>query len=165
MKKFICTAVILLISFSLNCPHGEENNITMLPFSEPPIPCKTNGDCLKGSLNNCIMGVCVAKKCFYAYLTDGTLCDDQNPCTINEECFEGLCTRGLYIECPPPKQCYKTGHCDPLTGKCIYTKKLNGAPCNDNKKETLIDHCQNGRCIGLVDKKVNALYKKILSTK
>jgi hypothetical protein len=83
-------------------------------------------------------GICVATPavhCAYTEMTDGTQCDDANPCTAGDECAQGRC-QGAPKQCttPPADQCVgseshthqKTGTC--VAGLCEYAEVT--VPCS-----------------------------------
>ncbi len=59
---------------------------------------------------------------------DGTACDDQNPCTVDDQCGSGLCIGGANMVCDAQGAC-RPGSCDPTTG-CVYDDAADGSPCS-----------------------------------
>ena len=98
-------------------------------------PCITDGHC------NPITG-----RCEYKY-NEGASCDDGNPCTVNDYCYHGVCRGGGLKPCPDEYPCKTGGHCDPDTGKCVYTYN-DGVVCDDHNACTQNDHCFGGQCVG-----------------
>ncbi|MGB0592422.1 MAG: hypothetical protein ACPGU1_22280, partial [Myxococcota bacterium] len=60
-------------------------------------------------------------------LKDGDLCDDQNACTADDQCFEGICTGSTSVTCDDAGPC-RAAVCDPVTG-CSYSDSDDGEPC------------------------------------
>ncbi|MFO0745516.1 MAG: HYR domain-containing protein [Myxococcota bacterium] len=74
-------------------------------------------------------------------------CDDQNPCTSDDLCDQGIC-KGRAVACLTPPSCYGNGQCDPATGACGYTPLGATAACSDGSACTIGDHCDgDGTCI------------------
>ncbi len=115
-----------------------------------------NGTCVAGNPLVCPPpdqchnpGTCVPQFgiCSYPNKSNGTACNDGNPCTSNDKCQLGNCA-GTQITCTPQDQCHTAGTCDPQTGLCSNPPKTNGATCNDGNACTQGDTCQNGTCTG-----------------
>ncbi|HRI67309.1 MAG TPA: kelch repeat-containing protein [Polyangium sp.] len=145
---------------------GNNNYVFVLRKSNGD-PCSTAMECLSGY---CVDGVCCATACngpcdacsiaagasqngLCEPLTDepldGPTCDDDNLCTNNDRCQDGVCRGELKI-CPGGT-CYDE-QCDPLNGMCTKFPQADGTTCNDDNACTLNDVCQGGACNG--DRKV-----------
>ncbi len=98
--------------------------------------------------NGCfgVQGTCSNGACIYT-ATNGAICDDGNPCTVNDTCASGVCN-GTPKSCsaPPPPACvgsitlarYESlGTCD-SQGVCQYGKTLT----------VCVHGCENGACKG-----------------
>jgi MYXO-CTERM domain-containing protein len=96
-------------------------------------------------------GVCDPSNgiCGYAPVTNGTTCNDNNPCTDNDHCSGGTCTGTPNSNTCGADQCHDAGQCNPATGTCSGTPKANGTQCNDNDPTTVNDQCVNGSCVGV----------------
>ena len=70
------------------------------------------------------------------------LCDDGNPCTTGDQCVDGQCTAGGYLNCNDNNVC-TDDYCDPSTG-CVSV--VNAAPCDDGDQCTVTDGCAGGQC-------------------
>jgi PKD repeat protein len=57
--------------------------------------------------------------CVYTIKPDGTICDDNNPCTVNDVMKGGACTSGTPLTCDD-KNPTTADTCDPKSG-CVYT--------------------------------------------
>ena len=78
---------------------------------------------------------------------DGAPCDDDNPCTQGDACQAGACVSGLTKDCTSTDDC-QTAKCDQVGGKCVFTDKQDGIPCNDGTVCTAADACKAGACNG-----------------
>ena len=58
---------------------------------------------------------------------NGSSCVDNNACTINNICNNGVC-EGKTLTCAVENQC-RTGFCQNGVG-CVYKNKPNGFSCN-----------------------------------
>jgi len=79
---------------------------------------------------------------------NGTLCTDNNACTLNDKCQAGACVPGTPLTCTPSDQCHNVGTCNSSTGVCSNPEKPNGTACNDGNACTQTDTCQSGTCTG-----------------
>ncbi|MCS6899526.1 MAG: hypothetical protein RMJ98_07420 [Myxococcales bacterium] len=87
--------------------------------------------------------------CSYPLLPNGTICSDENECTINDTCQNGSCTSGPPKICNSGGECYQpNGTCNPASGICQYPFN-NGASCDDGLFCTYDDTCFNGVCEGI----------------
>jgi len=116
----------------------------------------TNGLCLGGTpvicqaLDSCHeVGVCEPNpgQCTNPAKIDGTACDDQNPCTLQDSCRAGLCLGGQPVTCPAPGPCQLEGTCDPAQGGCVNPNLPDATPCDDGSLCTQGDSCQGGNCV------------------
>ncbi|MBM4371882.1 MAG: hypothetical protein FJ098_09520 [Deltaproteobacteria bacterium] len=78
------------------------------------------------------------------YPLTGALCDDGDPCTVQDACAGGLCT-GLPAACDDGNPCTLDG-CEPGSGECLHDP-ANG-PCDDHDACTGGDECLAGTCTG-----------------
>lgn len=103
-------------------------------------------DCSDG--NDCTEDSCDPKSgtCETTFLL--TACDDQNVCTHDDACSEGVCL-GEPITCNDGEACTEDG-CDPTTG-CVFPPVANGTACDDHDLCTNSDECQGGVCLGDVN--------------
>ena len=140
--------------------------------SHPALPngiaCNDNSACTTG--DHCQAGACVGTPsvtcsaldachvagtcdpatgtCSNPAKTNGTACDDSNPCTLTDTCQAGVCTGGSPKVCAAQDQCHAAGTCDPASGACSNPAQANGAPCSDGNGCTQTDTCQAGACTG-----------------
>jgi hypothetical protein len=62
-------------------------------------------------------------------------------------CVNGVCTPGAAVVCAMPNPCQNAGTCDPASGTCTYSNKMDGTSCNaDNSACTNPDACKAGVC-------------------
>lgn len=73
--------------------------------------------------------------------SNGSACDDGSVCTINDLCFNGVCT-GLALDCDDGQVC-TIDLCDSVLG-CFYTPQVNGTSCGTGLT------CQEGACVYVV---------------
>lgn len=78
--------------------------------------------------------------------SDGTTCDDDDPCTLADRCLAGACV-GV------PKTCQTWGNdcliglgCDSATGQCRTSPFPDHTPCDDGNLCTTGDACHAGVC-------------------
>lgn len=136
---------------------GDDNNVFVLRKSNGDA-CTTATECLSGY---CVDGNCCATVCngpcdacsiaagasqngLCEPLT-GPTCDDDNLCTNNDRCQDGVCLGELKI-CPGGT--CSDEQCDPLNGMCTKFPQADGTTCDDDNACTLNDVCQSGACNG-----------------
>ena len=116
-----------------------------------PVGCTGDADCLGAipGLGACQVAVCQlpAGTCVAQAAADGTGCDDQNPCTVADECQGAICL-GQAKQCQDDNPCTDDA-CSPATGECAFTP--NTAACDDANLCTEGDHCEAGVCAGTVN--------------
>ena len=78
-------------------------------------------------------------------LPDGTFCDDQNACTVQDKCSNANC-KGIAAICDDGNICTNDG-CDPETG--CTSEGLSDLPCDDGDACTGEDTCLEGTCTGI----------------
>jgi hypothetical protein len=81
--------------------------------------------------------------CSLADRSDGTTCDDGDPCTIGDACDGGACG-GTARACDDGNACTDDS-CNPTAG-CVFTPNM--AVCNDGNACTTGDTCTGGVCGG-----------------
>jgi len=96
--------------------------------------CGQPGQCHLGGSCSKLFGACV-----YPNRPDGTACDDQDICTVDDACEDGACS-GTPRKCQPRDACHVAGTCDPHTGECSNPPIIEGAPCPGGA-------CRSGRCV------------------
>lgn len=88
--------------------------------------------------------------CSYTPLTLAAgSCDDNNACTEQDACTNGVCG-GQPKLCAPPTACFGVGVCQAtLDGGCTYTPLAASSGCNDSNDCTTNDRCDgDGGCFG-----------------
>jgi len=96
--------------------------------------------------NVCTVDSCDSKVgCVYLWAPEGTACDDQNACTVNDRCTEGKCV-GEGLVCDDNNPCTRD-LCDNTAQGC-YSVPDDTLPCDDKNPCTLQDHCVSGACVG-----------------
>lgn len=77
-----------------------------------------------------------------------TACNDNNPCSLTDACFNGVCTGTTFKQCVAKDQCHVAGVCDTGTGQCPDPVGNEGAACNDGNACTTASVCTAGTCTG-----------------
>lgn len=105
------------------------------------------GVCFTGAACNPTTG-----QCDNVLAPPETVCNDQDPCTVNDTCGpQGQCS-GQSKSCnAPPTACFEaSGTCDAVSGECRYPSKPAATECSDEDACTVNDQCNgNGMCGGL----------------
>lgn len=123
-------------------------------------PCTYSGTCQNGVCNKgkkvdcslfntkCSTGICDPQTgCKPVPANDGAFCDDNQFCTINEVCQDGVCGGGTPTPCAPPGGCF-VGMCDELNNACKAVPGNDGQACDDGSPCTQGTTCANGACLG-----------------
>ena len=105
------------------------------------LTCSIDNECRTGSCDNRI-------GCKYVNSPNGLGCDDSNPCTSGDECWNGMCAVGVAKDCTSLNSVCTVGACDITTGGCVALAINEGGACDDNQGCTLNDRCSNGVCTG-----------------
>jgi cysteine-rich repeat protein len=107
-------------------------------------------DCSGLTSEQCMEGVCneATDECVVQPKTDGSTCDDGNPCMLTDTCQSGECVGSNPLVCTAADQCHAAGVCDLATGICSHPAMPDGTLCDDGDLCTQTDTCQAGVCIG-----------------
>ena len=110
--------------------------------------CAVDGACFEGGATDPENG-CRACKPFvsntdFTDLPAGTLCADEDACTVGEQCQDGACQGGSQTNCNDGNPC-TDDLCAPDVG-CVYLP--NAEPCNDGLFCTVSDVCTDTVCTG-----------------
>jgi hypothetical protein len=89
-----------------------------------------------------------ADTCVTQPKVDGTACDDNLFCTVNDQCIGGGCAAGPARDCSTVGDQCNDGVCDDAADTCAAQPKVDGTACDDNLFCSEIDTCQNGFCRG-----------------
>jgi hypothetical protein len=111
----------------------------------------TNDECQAGSCVHVIVNACVIDEacvaagkvsadspCMYCDALnpsgwsprlDGTFCDDEDPCTDQDVCAEGLCQPGAPLDCAHMEGPCAAGVCDADAGGCVALQAEEGSLC------------------------------------
>ena len=118
--------------------------------------CDSAGKCAGTKLpcndsNGCTVDGCKPStgECTFKQLKPGEKCDDDNQCTIGDQCNNQLqCVPGANKNCDDGNKC-SADFCDKKTGKCGH----NNAPgtCDDGSICTLSERCIGGKCAAADD--------------
>jgi hypothetical protein len=75
-------------------------------------------------------------------------CDDGSPCNGTESCEQGYCVHSELVDCSALDSACTRGACDLVSGACVETPLLDGAPCDDDDWCSEVDSCLAGACGG-----------------
>ena len=118
-------------------------------------PCTEDDACSQGSCkpgsgvvcddgNVCTTGSCdLEMGCVYEDNTNP--CDDEDPCTITDDCVDGVCVGSGELNCNDANVCTDDA-CVPGQG-CVQTP--NTVQCNDGNACTQADVCADSTCAGI----------------
>jgi hypothetical protein len=81
--------------------------------------------------------------------SDGTVCEDGNPCTLNDTCQAGACVAGAAKSCvaAAADACHTNGVCDTATGLCSKPAAADGTSCDDGDACSTASACVAGACV------------------
>ena len=113
-----------------------------------------DGECIPGAAVDCEDGdICTLDTCAGLPKDEGggcqhqpalgQPCDDDNPCTENDQCNQEAVCLGTALNCDDDNQC-TADLCNPTQG--CYHQELNGQPCEDGDACTTGDKCTSGYC-------------------
>lgn len=122
------------------------------PFLGPPngSECLANDECGSGF---CVDGLCCRTACEGACqacdlegsvgvckpVADGSVCSDENMCTLGDTCRAGVCTPTEFVGCRA-SECRPVLECNPSTGDCEGPALADGTACTGGT-------CQEGECV------------------
>jgi hypothetical protein len=99
-----------------------------------PVTCMPMDQCHDAGTCDSATGACTNPP-----KADGTACNDNSACTVNDVCTAGVCNGGIPNECIPTDECHDVGVCDPVTGECSNPEKPDGTECSGG-------FCKEGVC-------------------
>lgn len=82
--------------------------------------------------------------CDYAARPDGSPCVDDDPCSAESSCYNGVCNAVRPLICGGDCQCKEAGVCDALTGECKEQASCQRRVCTDGNPCTVGDLCDRG---------------------
>ncbi len=118
-------------------------------FAANKAPCASGNACLTGEAcnakacgggqavncndgNSCTLDQC-NPKAGCQYTATNAPCDDGSPCSIEDECGDGVCLGGTYLPCDDGDGC-TADTCDTAKGGCVFTPLVGcGKLCAANK--------------------------------
>jgi len=106
-------------------------------------------DC-SASDDQCNIGQCNEETnvCEPCAVVDGTACDDDLFCTVEDACLRGICG-GSARDCAAEGDPCSVGACDEESDACKERPAEDGTACDDDLFCTVEDVCKGGSCIGL----------------
>lgn len=104
------------------------------------VQCPPSLDLCQGYWCNPGTGQCEAQPA-----ADDTPCDDNDGCTLDDVCLDGLCA-GVPADCSDLDGLCVVGLCQ--NGACI--EEFTDEACDDGNPETCNDKCQQGACLGSI---------------
>ena len=104
--------------------------------------CSGEGDDCNDAACNAATGACDLTA-----RPDGTLCSDDNLCTLQDQCVAGACD-GAPLDCSHLDQGCIVGVCNGDSGGCVITDAPADTPCDDGNGCTAGDVCLFGSCAG-----------------
>lgn len=123
-------------------------------------PCTGSGSCQAGICQKgtpldctfldglCTQGTCDPQQgCISTPKANGTSCNDNLFCTVNDSCQNGVCVGGGPNPCNQGNPCF-VGVCNEAAKSCAAVPGNNGAACDDGSPCTMGTTCQNGICGG-----------------
>ncbi len=119
-------------------------------------PCTENDRCQSGAClaaekdcddgNDCTNDSCQMSDGSCQHLAHTGVCDDQDPCTLDDSCVDGACL-GTAKDCSSLNSACNDGVCHPETGSCQAQTRADGKACQDDDPCTEMEICQEGECI------------------
>ena len=143
-KSFVFSLLSLVV---LSCGSSTDSKLPKFDTAGP-IVCANDDDCKFMRIGPCTRGACSPQthECIRRLIADGTVCDDSNACTDNDQCQSGSC-KGDAVVCQQPSDSCQSASCQPEKG-CVITKKTDGLDCDDSDPCTERDTCLDGHCQG-----------------
>ena len=108
------------------------------------LTCDTGGSCSSGV---CLKG----SGCIFTAALDGIGCNDNNKCTVGDQCWKGMCASGIQKDCSHYNTVCARGVCDTNTGDCVSVPINERQACDDGLICTIQDQCIAGKCRGEED--------------
>ncbi len=145
-----CSGVCEDVASAEDCPFpatfNADRNCDELTCS--PLDCS-------GAVDQCNDATCnpATGACELVPLPDGTGCDDECLCTLNEYCLAGTCFPGVIIDpcCCQSGPCFDDNPCTNdwscRNGVCDYPPEHDRMACDDGETCTARDECQDGVCL------------------
>lgn len=124
------------------------------------VNCTESDECLLGNcggvakvcpaVDDCNAAMCdeTTGDCVAVPVSDGTGCDDGDPCTVSDSCTAGVCGGGAPKDCSAQDGSCVVGVCEAGTGNCIAEPVADGVTCDDGTNCTEADVCTSGVCGG-----------------
>lgn len=106
----------------------------------------TPRDC-SGHSDQCHNGTCdeEANECMATPLADGSSCDDELYCTVDDACQNGIC-EGSPRDCSAQSDQCNAGLCNESLDACLAQPLPDQTACDDSNACTVGDSCLSGQC-------------------
>ncbi len=110
------------------------------------LPCGV--DCSTINAGKCKEATCdlVTKTCTVGSLDDGSTCDDDTFCTIDDSCLAGECIGGPSNTCGMTPAACQAIICNESTQNCSAAPGQDGTPCQSGNLCLINATCQGGLC-------------------
>jgi len=112
-------------------------------------------DCSAINTPDCFVSVCndgtfpgPVGSCVVVPDVDGTVCDDDLFCTVDDTCQAGVCTGGPPNDCGMTAPECNTITCDETSKSCSTEAIPNGGACSPGDLCQTGGECNNGLCVG-----------------
>jgi len=99
----------------------------------------------EGPAASCLEVACdpMTGECGFAEDNEGSICDNEDLCTVADYCEKGECLPGVAANCNDGTICTDDS-CEPVIG-CVLSP--NTLPCEDGDICTVGDLCEEGECV------------------
>jgi hypothetical protein len=132
------------VESTFDCPNDPINMVCVDSNCTVGV-CSSADDC--GSPPECKVWTCVDNQCVEQNSSEG-FCDDDNPCTLNDYCLNGICQPGTGSpNCTAQDDQCNTGVCVPLNPDTLSCEKdpLDaGTSCEADGLACTVDECNGG---------------------
>ena len=115
----------------------------------PPYKCVLDSSfavkCDSSADTFCLKNLCDREtgECKMTPQNEGEICEDNDYCTVESRCEQGVCQAKTLLDCDDKNPCTDDS-CDNTKG-CVHV--YNNAPCSDNNACTEGDYCSMGQCV------------------
>lgn len=137
-------AVPSMADAGATCPVGERGCSERLAYECDDLGTRIEQDCT-ADLPSCMEGLCDPERgCVQMRAEDGAPCDDNDHCTIGDQCSSGDCG-GTAVSCADLDDACNVGVCRPQNGMCYKETVADGTACGSGLS------CRSGQCVTVAD--------------